>query len=254
MNDEIDGIVLAIDEVDRVAEADGMPTFFNVSSEMMTARGLESIVLLPVGVIGVQELMKADHASVGRVFEVIHVPTLSGDEAMDIVTRALDGTGVGIEEGVNRRIAELSGGFPHPVHLLGSETFDVDDDDVLREDDLAAGIKSVVAEKWKEEFDQDYITAGSGKNLEIVKTMANAYQEDVPVAYVCEIMGVQQPEISSNIGELMKRGVILRPDRGVYRFRDPLFRHYVRHLDVLGVQPAQLRPRRRPGRARKPRS
>lgn len=250
VNDEVDGIVLAIDEVDRVAEADGMPTFLKVSTEMMTARDIESIILLPVGIVGVQELLKGQHASVGRVFETIRVPTLSDVEGMDIVRRALDGTGVTIKAETNRKIANLSAGFPHPIHLIGSETFEADTDDVLDDDDLTAGIKSVVAEKWKDELDQDYITAGSGQNRQIIKAMASYNHDDVPVAYVLEVMGVKQPEISSNIGLLMDRGVILRPDRGVYRFRDPLFRHYVRHLDVLGEEPAEMRPRRRGGPVR----
>jgi AAA ATPase domain len=245
VNGEVDGIVLAIDEVDRVAEVEGMASFLKVSTEMLSSRELEHIALVPVGVVGVQELLKAEHKSVGRVFEVITVPKLSNDEATSIVTRALTGTGVQIKPEVNGRIAELSGGFPHPVHLLGSETFEADTDDMLDEADLEAGVKSVVAEKWKEEFDQSYIEAGSGKNRQIVKAMASYDGTDVAVAYISDVLGAQQPEYSSNIGELMKRGVILRADRGVYRFRDPLFRHYVQHLDVLGEEPAEVRPRRR---------
>jgi hypothetical protein len=43
----------------------------------------------------------------------------------------------------------------------------------------------------------------------------------------------------------MKRRVIVRPDRGVYQFRDPLFRQYVRTLNVFGGEPVEQRPRKR---------
>jgi hypothetical protein len=48
-----DGILLVIDEVDRIAEEPGVATFFNVARELMTARGLEHVMLLPVGMVGV---------------------------------------------------------------------------------------------------------------------------------------------------------------------------------------------------------
>ena len=164
---------------------------------------------------------------------------------MVIVTRALDGTGVTIDNDVNRRIAQMSAGFPHPVHLLGAAAFEADTDDVLTNDDLDKGIHCVVTEKWKDALERDYIAAGSGRSRLIVNAMATWYAEDVPVAHVCRVLDLQPRQISSNIRVLMQRDVILRPRRGVYRFRDPLFRHYVRYLEVLGEEPAEIRPRRR---------
>jgi hypothetical protein len=240
-----DGILLVIDEVDRIAEEPGVATFFKVATEIMTSRGLENVMLLPVGMVGVQELLKAEHASVARVFDVIHVPLLSTGESITILERALETTPVGIEEDVSREIARLAGGFPHPVHLLGSECFDVDQDDMIDQLDLVAATHAIVTEKWKEEFEADYVAAGYGQNREIIKAMGDYDYVNVPAKYICDRLGVTQPEISSNIGNLMKRGVIVRPDRAVYRFRDPLFRQYVRTLNVFGGEPVEQRPRKR---------
>ena len=110
----INGIVLIIDEVDRIAEVPGVATFFKVATELMTSRGLEHVMLLPVGMVGVQELLKAEHASVARVFDVIHVPLLSKGESIAILERALDETQVGIKWDVAEEIARLAGGFPPP--------------------------------------------------------------------------------------------------------------------------------------------
>jgi energy-coupling factor transporter ATP-binding protein EcfA2 len=240
-----DGIALVVDEVDRVAEDPGMATFFKVSTEMMSARGLENIMILAVGSVGVQELLKADHSSVVRIFETIHLPLLSPEESMAIVDRALSGTGVSIERAVNQDIAFVAGGFPNPVHVIGSEAFDADDDDCIDEEDVAIAIERVVTEKWKEQFDANYIEAGSGKHRDIVKTMAGYDEPDVPSKYICDELGVRQPQISSNINELMKRDVIVRVERGVYRLKDPLFRIYVQYLNVLGDEPVERRPRKR---------
>lgn len=247
VNDKISGTLLVIDEIDRVAAAPGVATFFKVSTELMAKRRLESIVLLPVGMVGVQDLLKAEHESVGRVFEKIEVPTLSEDEAMEIVTLALEGTGVHIEPEVNREIARLSGGFPNPVHLLGSEAFEAArPTGSVGPAELKPALEAVVAGKWRSEFETSFIDAGFGKNREILRAMAMHEATDVPVSIVCAELNVKQPEISANIGSLMERDVIVRVDRGVYRIKEPLLRQYIRHMDVLGAKlPVQHRPRKR---------
>jgi hypothetical protein len=54
-----------------------------------------------------------------------------------------------------------------------------------------------VTEKWKEEFDASYVEAGSGKNREIIKVMADYESVDVPLAYICDRLGVAQPATTS---------------------------------------------------------
>jgi hypothetical protein len=175
----------------------------------------------------------------------VHLPLLSADESGAIIDRALGPTGVTIAGDVRERIVHLAGGFPHPVHLVGSECFNADTDGHIDASDLDSALDSVVKEKWREQFDGSYARAGSGKSRSIIKAMARHGDEDVPSAWICEQLDVQQPEISSNINDLMKRDVIVRPDRGVYRFKEPLFRLYVRHLNVLGEEPVEVRPRKR---------
>ena len=72
-----------------------------------------------------------------------------------------------------------------------------------------------------------------------------SFTANVPLQYICDVLGVEQPEISSNLNTLMKRDVIVRPDRGLYCFRDPLFRQYVKTLNVFGGEPVEQRPRKR---------
>ena len=240
-----DGILLVIDEVDRVVEDSGLPTFLKVATEVMTARGLEHILVMPVGMVGVRDLFAADHESVPRIFETIHVPLLRDNEAADVIERALSGTEVRVHADVQHEMVRLADGFPQPLHLLGEQAYDADADMVIDRSDLDAALTAIVTEKSKEEMEGLLIAAGSGKNREIVQAMANYPEFDVPIAHVCDVLDVTQPEISSNIGLLMKREVIVRVDRGIYRIKDKLFRIYVRTLKVLGAAPVERRPRRR---------
>lgn len=81
---------------------------------------------------------------------MIHVTLLSDGESITILERALEPMPVETKFDISKQIARLSGGFPHPVHLLlGSECFDVDIDELIDEMDLQAAIHAVVTEKWK---------------------------------------------------------------------------------------------------------
>ena len=242
-----DGMLLVIDELDRIADSPGLPTFLKVATEMLSSRGLEHVALMPVGMVGVQDILAAEHPSTARIFQNIPVPLLVPEECLAIVDRALASTGVLIEEDANVTIANLSGGFPHPVHLIGSEAYDVDTDGIIDATDVARALTLIIAERSRQELDSSLIVAGSGKNRLIIKSLANYLiqhnSRDVPIAHVCEELGVTQSDISSNIRNLMERDVIVRVDRGVYRIKDALFHIYVGMLDDLGSEPVERRAR-----------
>jgi hypothetical protein len=241
----VDGILLVIDEIDRVAEERGVSTFLKIATEMLAARGLENVMLLLVGMIGVKEQLRSEHPSVPRVFETIPVRVLEDDESSEIIYNALSKTKTSITESASDTIVGLAQGFPHPIQLIGSVAFDVDNDDVIDDDDLVEAIRIVVTEKLKEEFDAEYVAAGSGRNRDIIRAMAGYQSDNVPLAAICDALKVTQPQTSSSINQLMTRNIIVRPDRGVYRFRDLLFGIYVGSLDIFGNKPIERRPRKR---------
>ena len=239
------GILLVLDEVDRIAESEGVPTFLKVATEMLASRGLDNICLLLIGTVGVTQLLKSEHASVPRIFEVIHVPLLTLEQSIEIIDRALRGTGVSATPKVKKAIAELAAGFPHPVHLIGSEAYEADIDGIIDDGDFSAALHSVISDKWREHFEESYLAAGAGKHRDIIKAMARCPSIDVSLGAICDYLEVGNADISANMNTLMKREVIVRVDRGIYRFKDPLFRLYLERMYEFSVDPVERRPRRR---------
>ncbi len=92
----VNGIVLIVDEADRVASNQGVSSFFKVATELLAARGVENVMLLPIGLLGTLDQLKDEHPSVVRIFRTIDVPLLTEDECRDLVHRALSTTTVGI--------------------------------------------------------------------------------------------------------------------------------------------------------------
>ena len=55
----------------------------------------------------------------------------------------------------------------------------------------------------------------------------------VPRAYIGESIGRPSDQLGSYLDDLLKRNIIERTDRGVYRYVEPLLRLYVQKLPVL---------------------
>lgn len=131
------GVLLVVDEIDRVARNEGIPTFFKVATEVMAARELDHIMLLAVGSIGVEQLLAEEHPSVDRVFDVLEIHPLHKDEIDELVQSGLHGTGVRIEGGALETMARHSKGMPSLVQLLAAAAYEEDADGVVSEEDIA---------------------------------------------------------------------------------------------------------------------
>jgi predicted transcriptional regulator of viral defense system len=58
--------------------------------------------------------------------------------------------------------------------------------------------------------------------------MARFEKTHVPVSHISKELNLEQNQFSVNMGELIKKNVITRVDRGVYCFVDPLLKEYIR--------------------------
>lgn len=119
----VDGVVLVVDEVDRIADAAGVSTFFKVATERMSTAGLNNVAFVLVGMLGTLEKLKAEHQSAGRVFLPHPIPLLEKAETTQLMHRALEGTSVSITDEAAHDVHTFSGGYPNAVHLIGEVAF-----------------------------------------------------------------------------------------------------------------------------------
>jgi hypothetical protein len=120
-----DGLLLYADELDQFADGEAVASFLKVLTEQLAIRGLRNVGLLIVGQEDLLPTLLAGHASVGRVFQQIHLPPFEDDDVRDLLENALVGTGVNIDADAERTVIGFAEGYPAAVHLLGYEAFDV---------------------------------------------------------------------------------------------------------------------------------
>jgi len=241
-----DGVILVVDEVDRVAGKAGVSTFFKVTTERLSAAGMNNVAFVLIGMIGTLDDLKREHASVGRVFLPQPLPLLTKPETVGLLTKALLGTKVTIDADAASTVFDFSGGYPNAVHLIGESAFTLamGSERVITKQLVREAVDKVIAQSAPEDFDPLYLRF-KGRSRQLIRLMASYDEPDVPSKYLLKKLNVKATDISNNFDTMLNGDVIVRPQDGYYRLRDPLFREYVRDLVVRDTEPVQRRPQKR---------
>lgn len=232
VGNELDGLIFVIDEVDTIADGD-IASFCKITTEALSDAGLEQVAIMLVGITGAMEKLKQDHPSVGRIFRTIEVLPMTDKESTDIISLALNGTDVRIQQSVTSQIINLSTGYPSPVHLLGYHVFDEDEDKIIDEIDFKKGLDKVITLVKREELSSVYQKAGTGDYRKILQAMAGYEEEIVPLKYLADYIGRRSDAMSSYMNALIERGVVERIDRAQYKISDPLLKIYIQKFGIL---------------------
>lgn len=126
-----DGVLLFIDELDRVDPGSGIGSFFKLTSEKLNRRGTKNVAFFCAGITGAVQSLEKDHASISRTFRDIPIPRLTGEETESILTDGFDAVNIDYDGKVPEMVYRLAAGFPEPVHFLGSEMLSVKKDEKI---------------------------------------------------------------------------------------------------------------------------
>lgn len=242
----VDGVVLVVDEVDRIADAQGVSTFFKVATERLSTAGLNNVAFVLVGMLGTLEKLKKEHQSAGRVFLPHPIPLLEQSETIQLMQRALVGTSVTITQEAAEDVHAFSGGYPNAVHLIGEVAFAAaaSGDGEIDQATIREAVDRVVVRAAPEDYDPLYLKF-RGRSRQILRFMASQTTMDVASRDIVSHLRVKPTDVSANFDTLLKADVLVRPEDGHYRIRDPLFREYLRDIAQRGVEPLQRRPKKR---------
>ena len=222
------GLLFFIDEVDRLPVDSGAATFFKLASEKLARDGWTKTGFICAGITGAIQDMETEHASIFRVFRDIHIPRLEPVEVHQILKDGFEKAGRTFNALVADKTVSLSAGFPEPVHIMGSEMLSVDTDNNIDEEDFNTAKEKVIREVRRNKLHSLLLQAGTGRYQDIVNAMATYDKTHVPVSHISQALQLEQNQFSVNMGELIKKNVIARVDRGVYCFVDPLLKEYIR--------------------------
>ncbi|WP_308130742.1 ATP-binding protein [uncultured Flavobacterium sp.] len=230
-----DGIIIFIDELDRVSVSSGVSSFFKLVTEKLNRENINNVIFVASGITGAIQKLGSEHASIDRTFRDIPLPLFTEQETKEILVNGFDKIGFTFDESIPSLSYSISSGFPEPIHILGSEMLSVSTDNHICEEDFKNAKVKIVTDVRKNKL-QDILTkAGYGKYQSILEAMAKYSDVNVPLEYISKEIKSKQNEFSSNIGTLIDKNIIRRVDRSVYAFVDPLLKEYIKQFGIIKI-------------------
>lgn len=230
-----DGIIIFIDELDRVSIESGVSTFFKLVTEKLNRENVNNVIFAASGITGAIQKLGSEHASIERTFRDIPLPLFNKHETQEILVNGFNKVGFSYDEEIPLLTYKLASGFPEPIHIIGSEILSVSDDNHLCKNDFEKAKVKVVTDVRKNKLQSILSSAGYGKYQAILEAMAKYDSVNVPLDYISKEIKAKQNEFSSNIGTLIDKNIIRRVDRSVYSFVDPLLKEYIKQFGVIKI-------------------
>lgn len=232
-----DGILIVIDEFDRIENPSGFADFLKALST-----NVPGVKFCLVGVAqDIQRLMK-EHGSSDRLFAggIVYMPPMTKQELMEIMDIAENSVSNAITftRGAKNQIANLAQGHPYMVHLLGKHTLRgayAAKKDKIDAKDIEKTLVRVAESEADPVLEGRYkkAIATSPQREIVLKALAKTHKSDGEIlttdAYKLALdWGVDNP--SQYVGQLVTSDYgseLVKIRERVYRFRDSLFLAYV---------------------------
>lgn len=231
-----DGVLIFIDELDRIRTDSMIASFFKLTSERLARDGLKRVAFICAGITGAVQKLEEEHASILRTFRDVPLPRFEKNEVSSILCdgflKAQHGCNV---TNLADRSWEVTVGLPEPAHLLGSEMLSVDIDGIVGNDDFDAAIRKIVTDVRKNKLASLLKKAGGGKYQKIVEAMSTYEKKIVPLDFIAKAIGQEQSQFSTNMATLVEREIVFKPSIGYYTFTDPMLKEYIKVNGVLAL-------------------
>ncbi len=226
-----DGVLLIIDEFDRMSDRSGL------ASLLKALAGVKLKVML-VGVADDLKGLVVEHESLQRQMTegAVLLPPMPTKEVIEILSKAEESLkeAITFEQKIKQRIAELCSGQPYLVHLFGKysllEAFRSDLNSVGSEQ-LNNALSSIATEGHEAMLEERYrrAVASSAQRETVLRAFAGISRDKIhnSEAYaLCK--NIEQPAVYLGHLRQAKYGAEL-VDRGnrYHEFKDALFKAYV---------------------------
>lgn len=232
-------VLFIIDELDRMADNRGLASFVKAYSS-------GNLKFLLVGIASNVADLLADHKSLERRLVPVLVPPMRPEDLVEIIVKAEAHLA---QEGLPQRfapagmqeLARVASGFPWFVHVLGQQCL-VDADEqgrnIIDRKHVERAAKQIVANRFAQQFSDLYQVAvrDSAPRERVLRAFAEWRAPDIPTA---EVYRALTYKLDMRNGSTYKTH-LCKPDygdvlmvpafqqRGLVRFRNEMFKAYVR--------------------------
>jgi len=234
-NQDKSGLLILVDEFDRIPDKDGFASIVKACSSEFVRFGVVGIAT------SITELIR-DHSSIGRQIDTVPVPLMPKDELAEILRRAefIVDHAIVFDSDATEEITARSEGFPFFTHLLGREAmhlaFERGSPKVTKQDikELAALIAKGRLDCIYEHMYHDAVKNSPQREI-LLKIFAEHPEDEINTE---DVYGLAKSFDITNPSQLMKQftspddpslaAVLVKVRERYYRFSDPVFKTFAR--------------------------
>jgi deoxyadenosine/deoxycytidine kinase len=159
---DLKGIVIIIDELDKLNKSVEFGHFFKIVHEYLNQDGLNNINFILVGQKGTFTHLKQQDPSTERTLKHVILKALNDNEArhiLDYASSKKSETPFAIEPEAEKLILEISSGHPLIIQLLGDAAFScMEDPTLMTQKDVLKGISKILKSDTYERYHPTLVT------------------------------------------------------------------------------------------------
>lgn len=222
------GISLLIDEIDLLEDKVEIAPFLKATIEMLRLDYFGNVTFIVSGVTGITTSLITQHPSSTRLFDVLELQRMKDEELEEIIDLTLMDTKYTMNDNAKRETISLANRFPQPLHLIGFYAYNFNKDQVISLDDVNAAKQYLITNLKRQDFDNKFQGLKEGVMVEVLRALVSSNFETINLSFIFNrLTDLSHSKILGTLGTLEQKDIIERHHRGVYRFRDPLFRIYL---------------------------
>jgi AAA ATPase domain len=217
------GVVVLIDEMQdlKVEELSAVAAASHEAGQRSAP-----FVVVGAGLPSLPSALRAAKSYTERLFEYHDIGPLSEDAAVTALVRPAAARNVEWEEGARDLVLKMAAGYPYFIQVYGNTTWDYAKASPIDVDDATTG-----AEAGRAQLDTGFYGARWDESTlaqqAYLRAVAGGGDKPSRTADVAVRMGKTPQEVSGARDELIKKGLLYAPERGLIAFSAPGMGDYI---------------------------
>ena len=229
---EFKACVILIDEAESLEKINGIFQFLREVFQRISMESNYMIVL--AGKLNFPERMSESFSPLNRFFPVHKLEPFRAEEMRDYILKKLREYNIKIEEPAIKIITEKSEGHPYVFVSMCYIIFDTltENEDMITESIVKRALPKISLELEKDFFSPMYHPL-TPKAKEVLNKICNKVDGlDFSFKEAVKWTKLEGNYVSPYIQELLRKGIINKPERGKYQLFHKLFIDYIKNLPI----------------------
>jgi len=221
------GLFIVLDDIDAISRTPEFANWYkSFVDKVATHFDYFPISIMLIGLPEFRDNLSRNQPSLMRVFRVVEIEKLQEKEVKDFFLRAFNKVNIAVQESAMEIMVDYSGGLPTIMHEIGDAIFWIDEDGIVKDDDVWKGVISAAESIGKKYLDPlVYRAIRSEKYRSILRKLGvtTSFKKNEIVAKLTK----EEKAVFDNFLRTMRdRGVIMidqEADRGTYKFVNDIY-------------------------------